>query len=50
MEDFVAGIAWCLDNNANNELSRKTRKNVEENYSMKRVGEKYTDLYKELVK
>ena len=49
-EDLAAGIAWCLDNNTSGELSRNARKKVEENYSMQRVGAKYRDLYKELVK
>ena len=49
-EDLAAGIAWCLDNNANGELSRNARTKVEANYSMERVGEKYVELYKELIK
>ena len=49
-EDLAAGIAWCLDNNTSDELSRNARKKVEENYSMERVGERYTDLYKKLIK
>ena len=49
-EDLAAGIAWCLDNNTSGELSRNARKKVEENYSMERVGERYTDLYKKLIK
>lgn len=49
-EDLAAGIAWCLDNNTSGELSRNARTKVEANYSMERVGEKYRDLYKGLVK
>lgn len=48
-KDLATGIAWCLDNNSSRELSRNAREKVEENYSMQLVGEKYTDLYKELV-
>ena len=49
-QDLATGIAWCLDNNTSGELSRNARKKVEENYSMERVGEKYTDLYRKLIK
>ena len=49
-EDLAAGIAWCLDNNADGELSRNARKKVEENYSIERVGERYRDLYEKFVK
>ena len=49
-QDLAAGIAWCLENNTSGELSRRARNNVEENYSMERVGEMYVELYKELIK
>ena len=49
-EELAAGIVWCLDNNTSGKLSRNARKKVEENYSMERVGEKYVDLYNELIK
>ena len=49
-EDLAAGIAWCLENNTSGELSRNARAKVEEKYSMERVGEKYVELYKGLVK
>lgn len=50
MNDLASGIAWCLDNNANGDLSRNARAKVEENYSMERVGERYRDLYQQLIK
>ena len=49
-QDLAAGIAWCLENNTSGELSRRAQNNVEENYSMERVGEMYVELYKELIK
>lgn len=49
-EELAAGIVWCLDNNTSGKLSRNARRKVEENYSMERVGEKYVDLYYELIK
>ena len=48
-QDLAIGIAWCLENNTSGELSRNAREKVEENYSLKQVGEKYSELYKSLI-
>ena len=48
-EDLAAGIAWCLDNNTNRELSRNARKKVEENYTIEIVSGMYKNLYERLI-
>lgn len=49
-DDLANGIKWCLENNQNKELSLNARKKVEEEYSMKVVGEKYKRVYEEVLK
>ena len=48
-EDLAQGISWCLENNKDGSLSLAARKKVMENYTIKRVGEKYTELYRSII-
>jgi glycosyltransferase involved in cell wall biosynthesis len=47
-EDLAQGISWCL-NNRDGALSIAARKKVMENYTIERVGEKYTELYRSII-
>lgn len=48
-EDLAQGINWCLENNEDGSLSLSARKKVMENYTIERVGEKYTELYRSII-
>lgn len=45
---MAAGIAWCLDNNADGSLSRNARQKVLDNFTSERVGLMYTQLYERI--
>ena len=48
-QDLAVGITWCLDNNANGELSRNARKKVKENYTIEIVSGMYKNLYERMI-
>jgi glycosyltransferase involved in cell wall biosynthesis len=48
-EDLAYGIRWCLEHNEDGYLSAAARKKVMENYTIERVGEKYTELYRSII-
>jgi glycosyltransferase involved in cell wall biosynthesis len=48
-EDLARGICWCLENNKDSSLSIAARQKVLENYTIEKVGKKYTELYRSII-
>ena len=48
-EDLANGMKWCISNNRDGALSAAARKRVLENYTIKRVGQQYSDFYKSIM-
>ena len=46
--DLAEGIVWCLQNNADGQLSENARKKVTDNFTPEIVGKKYSELYREM--
>lgn len=49
-EDLARGIRWCLDNNKDGALSQAAREKVVREYTINRIGKKYADLYRAMIK
>lgn len=49
-EDLAQGIRWCLDNNKDGALSQVAREKVVREYTINRIGKKYADLYRAMIK
>ena len=47
--DLATGIRWCLTNNQDGMLSKAAREKVMREYTIERVGERYAELYKEIL-
>ena len=47
--DLAQGIRWCLNNNKDGSLSIAARKKVVDNYTIKRIGLQYRELYELLI-
>lgn len=49
-EDLAYGISWCLENNKDQALSQASREKVMREYTIEKVGNKYADLYRAIIK
>ena len=49
-EDLAQGIRWCLENNNEGALSQAAREKVVREYTINRIGKKYADLYRAMIK
>ena len=49
-EDLADGIRWCLDNNKDGALSQAAREKVMREYTINRIGKKYADIYRAIIK
>lgn len=47
--DFAEGIMWVMQNNHNNCLGSNGRNYILENFNLKKIGEKYKELYNMLM-
>jgi glycosyltransferase involved in cell wall biosynthesis len=49
VDDFAEGIAWCLNNNDDGELSLNCTERVAKHFDLRMISQKYTELYRELI-
>ena len=49
-DDLALGIHWCLENNQDGALSQAAREKVVREFTIEKVGEKYADLYRTIIK
>lgn len=49
-EDLAQGIRWCLKNNNEGALSQAAREKVMREYTVNRIGKKYADLFRAIIK
>ena len=47
--DLAAGILWCLENNHDGSLSQAARDKVVREYTIEKIGKKYTKLYRTII-